>query len=96
MSMRRQRYERQLLSFDDVYVDDGRFPPGGKPMAIREGSNSRMIGNPNDEILFLDPSKQGRGGRGGGGNTYNIIVPKGPAETQTRVLVNGLKTAGHA
>jgi hypothetical protein len=42
---------------------------------------------------------KGGGGRGGmnmGGNTYNIIVPKGPAESQSLAIANGFRTAGHA
>jgi len=93
----KERLKRKIDNFNDVYVDDGRFSNSGRPMAIREGSNSRMIGSPNDEIFFLDPSKGGgRGGGGMGGNVYNIIVPKGPAESQSAAIANGFRTAGHA
>lgn len=84
----------QRKNIRKYYARDMESTPGmGKPLLYHNGY--LVEGSSNDSVSFTDKTKGG--GRGGmGGNVYNIIVPKGPAESQSLAIANGFRTAGHA
>ena len=94
--IKKEMLRKQRQNIRKYYAKDGLSEPGmDKPVLFHNGFE--MEGTKNDSVAFFDQSKGGgRGGRGGRGNTYNIIVPKGSAPTQTGAIVKGFQIAGHA